>query len=281
MGAATTGPAERQRSAAASLTRVLPLPAGAGMARALVARNARAVRHGWVTVVSGFFEPVFYLFSLGVGLGALVGDVVPDGGTPVPYAQFVGPALLAASAMNGAVYDSTFNVYLKLKYLKLYDSVLATPLGPRDVAVGEVTWALLRGQVYAAAFLLVLLAAGLVRSWWALAALPAAALIGFAFAAVGMAATTWMRSWLDFDYVQLAVLPLFLFSATFYPLSTYGEPLSWVVQATPLYHGVELVRGLVLGQVGLSLLGHVAYLAVMGLAGLVVAARRIERLLLS
>jgi lipooligosaccharide transport system permease protein len=272
----TTGSAVAHRVA-----RAVPLPAGAGMGRALVERNLRAFRHGWITLVSGFFEPVFYLFSLGVGLGALVGTVTTDGGTAVAYPAFVAPALLASSAMNGAVYDSTFNVFFKLKYAKLYDSVLSTPLGPRDVAVGEISWALLRGQFYAVAFLVVALAAGLVESWWALLALPAATLIGFAFAAVGMAATTYMRSWVDFDYVQLVILPMFLFSATFFPLSTYPDSLRWVVQATPLYHGVALCRDLMLGEVSAPLLGHVAYLVAMGLAGFLVAGRRLERLLLS
>lgn len=251
------------------------------MARTLVERNMRAYRHGWLILVSGFFEPVFYLFSLGVGLGALVGTITTDDGVDVPYPAFVAPALLAASAMNGAVYDSTFTVFFKLKYAKLYDSVLATPLGPRDVAVAEISWALMRGQVYAAAFLLVSVAAGVVGSWWALLALPAATLIGFAFAAVGMAATTYMRSWVDFDYVQLAILPMFLFSTTFFPLDTYPGSLQWVVQGTPLYHGVALCRELMLGQVSLGLLWHVAYFAAMGLLGFLVAGRRLERLLLS
>jgi lipooligosaccharide transport system permease protein len=231
-------------------------------------------------VVSGFFEPVLYLFSLGVGLGALVGTVTTDAGRTVDYAAFVAPGLLAASAMNGAVYDATFGIFFKLKYARLYDSVLATPLGARDIAVGEIGWALLRGQVYGVAFLLVALGAGLVRSWWAVLALPAAALIGFAFAAVGMAGTTFMRSWTDFDVVQLGLLPLFLFSATFYPLSTYPEALQVVVQATPLYHGVALCRDLLLGDVGPGTGGHAAYLVVMGLLGAVVAARRLERRLL-
>jgi lipooligosaccharide transport system permease protein len=274
-------PTRADRGVASRVARALPLPAGAGLARTLIERNVRAFRHGWITLVSGFFEPVFYLFSLGVGLGKLVGDVTTDSGAAVSYAAFVAPALLASSAMNGAVYDSTFNIFFKLKYAKLYDSVLSTPLGPRDVAVGEISWALLRGQVYAAGFLVVMALAGLVESWWALLALPAATLIGFAFAAVGMACTTFMRSWVDFDYVQLAILPMFLFSATFTPLALYPQSLQWVVQATPLYHGVALVRGLMLGQVDAGMLWHVGYLAVMGLVGFVVAARRLERLLLS
>jgi lipooligosaccharide transport system permease protein len=269
------------RSWLAPLARAVPVPAGAGMARMLVERNARSFRVFWPTLVSGFFEPVFYLFSLGVGLGALVGRVDVGDGRTVPYAVFVAPALLASSAMNGAVFDTTGNVFFKLKYARLYDSVLATPLGPRDVAVGEVTWALLRGSAYAAIFLLVMALSGTVTTWWSLLTLPAAVLIGLAFAGVGMAATTYMRSWQDLDLVQLAVLPMFLFSATFYPLSTYPASLQGVVQLTPLYHGVALTRELALGTVAWTTLGHIAYLVVLGLAGVVVAARRLERTLLS
>jgi lipooligosaccharide transport system permease protein len=277
---ATSTQARGPSSGLHRLASALPLPAGAGMARMLVERNLRVFRRAWIAIVSGFFEPVFYLFSLGVGLGALVGQVTTDDGVPVAYATFVAPALLASSAMNGAVFDSTFNIFFKLKYARLYDSVLATPLGPRDIAVGEISWALMRGLVYSLGFFVVALLAGLVQSWWALLAVPAASLIGFAFAAAGMACTTFMRSWQDFDYVQLAILPMFLFSATFFPLSTYPSGLQWVVQATPLFHGVSLVRDLMLGHVGAGLLVHVGYLLVMGLVGAVVAARRLERLLL-
>ena len=261
--------------------RLLPLPAGAGMARVMVQRNVMAARHIWIALVTGFTEPVLYLFSLGLGLGALVQSVRTDGGQSVSYAHFVAPALLASSAMNGAVFDSTFNVFFKLKYAKLYDSVLATPLGPRDVAVGEITWALLRGAVYSTLFLAVAWLVGAVQSPWALLAVPAATFIGFAFAATGMWATTYMRSWVDFDLVTLAIQPMFLFSATFFPLATYPPALQWVVQATPLYHGVALERGLMLGEVGPGLLVHVGYLAAMGLVAVGAAARRLERLLLS
>jgi lipooligosaccharide transport system permease protein len=246
----------------------------------LVERNARASRHSLLVILSGFFEPVFFLFSLGIGIGALVGDLQFDSRT-VSYREFVAPALLAASAMNGAVMDSTFNVFWKLKYARLYDSVLATPLGARSVAVGEISWSLLRGAGYAAAFLLVLLIAGDIGSWWALLALPAALLIGLGFAGAGMAATTYMRSWQDFDLVQLVQLPMFLFSATFYPLSTYPDAFQVVVKCTPLYHGVALERDLLLGSVAFGDLVHVAYLLALGLAGMLIAGRRLERLLLS
>ncbi len=257
------------------------LPSGAvSRPMSLVARNMRAYRRAWLLLLSGFVEPVMYLFGLGISLGSLVGDVTTDSGRTVSYALFVAPALMAASAMNGAVFDSTFNVFFKLRYSKLYDSVLATPLGPRDVAVGEIGWALIRGSLYAGAFFLVLALAGLVRTPWALLALPSALLIGWAFASVGMAVTTWMRSWQDLDVVQLAIVPLFLFSATFYPVSTYPEQVAWLVQLSPLYHGVALVRGVMLAEIGPYLLLHVGVLVVLGLLGVAVTERRLRRLLL-
>jgi lipooligosaccharide transport system permease protein len=261
-------------------TRAVPIPASAVMVRAVVHRNVTSFRRGWSALVSGFFEPVFYLFSLGVGVGALVPHLRTDDGSVVTYAAFVAPALLAASAMNGAVLDSTFNVFFKLKYAKLYDGMLATPVGPREVAVGEVVWSLLRGAMYSAAFLVVALLVGVVHSWWALLALPAAVFIALAFASAGMFATTFMRSWVDFDYITLAIQPMFLFSATFFPLSTYPDLLQWLVRATPLYHGVALERALFLGEVGADLLWHVGYLVVLGALGVLGTSRRLAGLLL-
>jgi lipooligosaccharide transport system permease protein len=246
----------------------------------LIERHARAYRHQWVILASGFFEPLFYLLSIGVGIGELVGKVIGPGGQPIGFASFVAPALLATSAMNGAVYDSTFNIFFRLKYAKLYDSALATPMRSGDVALGEIGWALIRGGLYGCAFMVVMLAMGLVHSAWAVLAVPCALLIGFAFAGAGMAATTFIRSWQHFEFVTLATLPMFLFSTTFYPLSVYPRPLQIVVDCTPLYQGIALMRGLTLGFVGPGMLWHVLYLALMGLAGLTLAGRRISRLLL-
>jgi lipooligosaccharide transport system permease protein len=257
-----------------------PALLGRGHARRLVERNLMVYRRAWLIIFSGFFEPLFYLLSIGVGIGKLVGHVTGPGGTPIAFRAFVAPALLASSAMNGAVYDSTMNVYFKLKYAKTYDAILATPVGVGDVALGEIIWALLRGLLYSAAFIVVMAALGDVLSVWAVLALPAAVLIGFAFAAIGMAATTFLRSWTDFDFVQLAVLPMFLFSTTFYPLSTYPRWLQLVVECTPLYHGVSLLRALCTGGVGPGLIGHAAYLVVMGLIGLAITSRRLAGLLL-
>lgn len=262
-------------------TRATPLPPAGSRAWLLVERNLLVYRRIWLLIVSGFFEPVFYLFSLGVGIGALVGTVAGPDGRLIDYTAFVAPALLASSAMNGAIYDATMNVFWKLKYAKTYDAMLSTPLEPADIAVGEIAWAQLRGTLYSSAFLLVMLVLGLIDSWWAVLALPASILIGLAFAAVGMACTSFMRSWQDFEFVQLAILPMFLFSTTFYPLSVYPRPLQLVVEATPLFHGIELVRPLTTGAgVGVALLGHALYFVGLAALGLAVTARRLQRLLL-
>jgi lipooligosaccharide transport system permease protein len=244
--------------------------------RHLVERHARVYRQAWLVLISGFFEPLFFLLSIGVGLGKLVGPVAG-----ITYTSFVAPALLATSSMNGAVFDSTFNVFFRLKYNKLYDAALSTPMRAGDIALGEISWALIRGGLYGAAFMIVMLAMGLVHSLWAVLDLPSALLIGFAFAAAGMAATTFMRSWQHFEFVTLATLPMFLFSTTFYPLSVYPRAIQIVVECTPLYQGVALLRGLTLGIVGPGLLWHAAYLAIMGLLGLYVASFRISKLLLT
>jgi lipooligosaccharide transport system permease protein len=257
--------------------RLLDRPGGKGVL--LFERNVLSYRRMWTIIVSGFFEPLFFLLALGYGLGGYVGDVVIEGST-VEYAAFIAPGLLAASAMNGAFYDAT-NIFWKLRYQKLYDSMLSTPLGPKDIAAGETVWALFRGLIYAVGFFTVIGVLGLIDSWWALLALPATIFVGFAFAGAGIAAVTYMRSWQDFDILNLAILPMFLFSATFFPLSTYPEWLEWVVQATPLYHGVELLRSLTTGTVGPAQLVDVVYLAALGLVGTAIASRRVERLLLT
>jgi lipooligosaccharide transport system permease protein len=246
----------------------------------LVERHARAYRRAWLVFVSGIFEPLFYLLSVGLGLGVLVGKVPGPGGQLIPYREFVAPGLLAVSSMNGAMYDSTFNVFFRLKYAKLYDAVLATPMRPAQVAQGEIGWALIRGTIYAVAFTLVMLVLDLVRSPWAVLDVPVAVLIGFAFAAIGMFGTTYMKSWQDFDYVILASMPLFLFSATFFPLSVYPPAAQVVIQCTPLYQGVVLLRDLTVGVPGPDLLWRAAYLAALGVAGLYASGRRIGKLLL-
>jgi lipooligosaccharide transport system permease protein len=263
----------------ARLRRAGPFGRDAGSLH-LIERHARAYGHAWLVFASGVLEPLFYLLSVGIGLGVLIGKVPGPGGHLIPYRDFVAPGLLAVSSMNGAMFDSTFNIFFRLKYAKLYDAVLSTPMRPAQVALGEIGWALLRGTIYAIAFTLVMLALGLVHSPWAVLAVPVAVLIGFAFAALGMTGTTYMKSWQDFDYVLLISVPLFLFSGTFYPLGIYPRAVQAVIEWTPLYQGVVLLRDLTVGVVGPGLLWRAAYLAVLGLAGLYASGRRIGKLLL-
>jgi lipooligosaccharide transport system permease protein len=248
--------------------------------KVLVLRNYTTYRHHWKLFLTGFLEPVFYLFSIGIGVGKLV-EGFEFNGEPIAYAAFVAPGMLAVSAFNGALMDSTFNVFFKLKYEKLYDQMLATPLTTADIARGEITWGQLRGGAYSAGFLLVMWAMGLVSSWWALLALPAALLIGFAFSAVCMGLTTYMNSWQDFDKITLAQLPMFLFSATFFPLTVFPTWLQWVVELTPLYRGVVLCRELTTGSITWASAASVVYLVLMCVGGLVLVRRRLDKLLLT
>ena len=246
----------------------------------LLYRNYLAYRRGWYIFVSGFLEPVLYLFSIGVGVGQLVTGFEFNGET-IPYAEFVAPGMLAASAMNGTLMDATFNFFFKLKYNKLFDQMLATPLTTMDIARGELSWSLLRGGIYAAGFLVIMVAMDLVSSWWAVLVVPAALLIGLAFGGVCMALTTFMRTWQDFEFVTLATMPMFLFSATFFPITAFPTGLRWVVELTPLYRGVVLCRELTTGTLSWASAVSVVYLVTMGLVGLAVVRRRLDKLLLT
>jgi lipooligosaccharide transport system permease protein len=261
-------------------TRVAP-PFVPGSALRMLERSYLVYRRIWLLIFSGFFEPVFYLFSIGIGIGELVGDVTGPNGQAVEYAAFVAPALLGASAMNGAIYESTFNIFFKLRYGKVYDAILSTPMQPRHIAVGEIAWSLGRGLLYSVAFLITITLFGYVHSPYAVLAVPAAVLIGFCFAALGMTATTFMKSWQDFDLINMVTLPLFLFSGTFYPLEVYPDVFQVITRFSPLYHGVELIRALTLGAFDISIIAHVGVLAGLGAIGVWITSKRLNKLLLS
>jgi len=257
-------------------------PGGLGGALAVTRRNVVAARHSayWWVILSGFFEPVLYLLSIGIGVGALVGDFRMPDGKVVSYAGFVAPAMLAASAMNGALAETTMNFFGKMKYMHLYDGVLATPITPMQVALGELIWALARGLIYSVAFLGLMVGLGLTTVGWALATLPITVLVGFGFGSLGMAVSTFLRSFQDFDYLTVTQFGLFLFSGTFAPAGDLHPVLRVLLEITPLYHGVELVRGFTIGSPTWSLCWHVAYLVGLTVAGLSVAGRRMGRQLL-
>ena len=252
-----------------------------GNVGAVLERGFTVIRNqNWMILVSGFFEPVLYLLAMGVGMGGLVGEVTGPGGEPISYAAYIAPALLATSAMNGAIYDSTWNVFFKLRFAKLYQAMLQTSLGPLDVAVGEILMALFRGFVYALGFLGVLALMGLVTSWWALLMVPVAVLVALGFAALGMGITSFMRTFQQMDLINFAMLPMFLFSATLYPITVYPEPVQWLVMAMPLWHAVELMRQLSVGHLGLVTLVHVGYFLAMTAVGMWLTTVRLRALFL-
>ena len=252
-----------------------------GNARAVIGRGLLATKSSnWLVMVSGFFEPVLYLLSMGVGLGALVGSVDGPDGRPISYAAFIAPALLATSAMNGAVYDSTWNVFFKMNFAKLYQGMLYTSLGPLDVALGEIFLALLRGLMYATGFTVVMGLMGLITTPWALLMIPASVFIAFGFASFGMGITSFMKTFQQMDWINFVMLPMFLFSATFYPLTVYPPTIQWLIQAMPLWHGVELLRELSVGAFSLGTLGHIAYYLGMIALGLILTTGRLRKLFL-
>jgi lipooligosaccharide transport system permease protein len=249
-------------------------------ARNMMYRNYLVYRRIWLLVLTGFAEPVLYLFSIGIGVGKLIPGFEFHG-HEVEYAAFVAPAMMASAAMNGAIMEASFNIFWKLKFGKIYDAVLATPMQPGDIARGEIAWALLRGATYSAAFLVIMAFMGMVDSWWGVLALPASILIGFAFAACGMAFTTYMKSWQDFEYVNVVTMPMFLFSATFFPITAYDGWLRGLIEVTPLYRGVVLIRELTTGLVTLESLWSLLYLVALGWLGMKIVERRLGKLLLT
>jgi lipooligosaccharide transport system permease protein len=249
-----------------------------GRSRAIMERAYIAFKSStWMIVISGFVEPVLFLLSFGYGLKDLVGDITVAG-QPVGYVAFIAPALLATSAMNGAIYDSTMNVYFKLKHDRLYHGMLATSLGPMDVALGEISWALLRGLSYSIGFMAIVAPLGLIPSMWGILAIPAAVLIAFGFASFGMAVTSYMKSYQQLEVINVVLLPMFLFSGSFYPLDVFPEWLQTVIRLFPLAHAIDLVRGLTLGNISWALAGHAMYFVVMIVIGLYFTTRRLNAL---
>jgi lipooligosaccharide transport system permease protein len=263
---------------AVTLSAMLPSPS---RAIHMVQRNLMVYRHIWMVIFTGFFEPVFYLLSIGIGLGAMVREV-----NGVSYAAFVAPGLLASSCMNGALTDGFFNTFFKLHFQKTYDGVLATPMTVPDIALGEMMWAIVRGSIYAAGFVIVMLLVGrwtgdpLLLGPSAVFAWPAAVLVATAFSAFAICLTSIARSVHDFDtVVGLIMMPMFLFAGTFFPVSSLPAPLQWLVQLLPLYHAVELLRQVTTGRVSLSILVHIAYLVALAVGTFTVAMYRLQRVL--
>jgi lipooligosaccharide transport system permease protein len=244
----------------------------------LVERNFMLYRRSPTPLLSSMVEPVMYLLSIGVGVGLLVGSVP---GVDVRYAAFVAPAILATTAMNTAMNQTSFEVYSRIRNARTYEAIVPTPLSVTDIALGEVLSAVLYGVLSSASFVAVMAVLGLVTSPWILLAIPSSVLIGYAFAAAGLAVTTFLRDFSDFQLIQLVMLPMYLFATTFYPLSTYPSGLRPLIEVLPLYQSIELVREPALGSVTAGILVPIVYLAAFGTLALWIATRRLARMLLA
>lgn len=240
-------------------------------------------RRAWRgTVITSIINPVFYLGALGVGLGSIVNK---SGGQPlgVPYLDFVAPGLLAAAAMQIASGDSTWPVMASFRWTRQYFAMQATPLGVRDIFVGHQLYMASRIVATSAIYLAIIAAFGGVNSWLAVFTLPAVTLLGLAFSVPTAAYAATQNSEGAFvPYNRFVIVPMFLFSGTFFPVSRLPLPLEWLAYATPLWHGVDLCRELTLGNVHLlRALGHAAYLLLFVAAGYVWGQRTYTRRLLN
>jgi lipooligosaccharide transport system permease protein len=236
-------------------------------------RNLTIYRHTFrLNIVPNFFEPVFYLLSMGVGLGAYVAGVADS------YLAWVAPGLFAASAMNGATFEVTYNVFVKIVFDRTYDAMLSTPLSVEEIAAGEIAWAVTRAGIYGVAFLAVMAAFGLCHSPWVLLAVPAALLIGLLFAGIGLTFTA-LNKQIDLYsyYFTLFLTPLFLFSEIFFPLERMPEALRLLAFFTPLYHAVRLCRFLFLGTDPGAALTSAAWIAVAALGLCALSIRLLRR----
>jgi lipooligosaccharide transport system permease protein len=248
--------------------------------------NARVYRRTWRGgLVTTFLSPILFLASMGFGLGhfvdsagtasALLGDV--------PYAAWLAPGLLAASAMQTGGFAATYTIMGRVRWDRIYHGMLATPITIPGIVLGELGWIGARLAIASGAFLVVMTLFGLVLSPLAALALPAAVLTGLAFCAPILAFTPTQQNDQGFNAIfRFGLTPLFLFSGTFFPIEQLPEivrPIAWL---TPLWHGVDLVRSLTLGEVNLALdVVHVAVLCAFTVAGTAVALRTFRRALVT
>jgi len=243
-------------------------------------RNWLVYRRLWHrSLAFGFLQPVLFLTAMGLGIGALIGTQGQSAFGGVEYIDWLGPGLLAAMAMQTATFESTYPIMNKIMWGRNYEAMLSTPVSIRSILGGELAWAAFRIGTLASVFLVVLTLFGIPRSPAALLAIPFAVLVGVAFSACLIAFTATQKNDVGFSAIfRFVINPLFLFSGTFFPLTNLPEPLRAVAWATPLFHGVELIRGSVLGRLDLvSAPLHLAYLLAMLGIGAFLAERTLTR----
>ena len=241
-------------------------------------RNLKVFSKVWKgALLPQFFDPLFYLLALGFGLGTYLATV-----NGIPYKQFVGAGLISSAVMWAASFETTWNIFFKMEETRLYDSVLSTPVEVQDLVLAEIAWAATRAVIYGTSFTVIVAAFGLVDSPWAVLTPLFLALGGACFGMLGLTFTSLIRTmdWYSF-YYTLFITPLFLFSGIFYPLNRLPEWVHVVAWCTPLYHLVEITRGLVLGPDALSVLGNALWLLVVIVALFVVPVRALRRRLVA
>ena len=245
---------------------------------------ARAYRRTWrASVASTFINPVLYLLAMGVGLGSFVNKGAHTASLGhLSYLQFVAPALAATAAATTATGESMYPVLGAIRWQRTYHAMLSTPLGVRDVVGGHLLWMATRVGMAVGSYLVVMAAFGAVLSWWAIAVLPVGILTGMAFAAPLAAFAVRQESDNPFPLIfRLGLVPLFLFSGVFFPISQLPAGLRVLAYVTPLWHGVDLSRQLTLGKVDVpAALGHVAFLSALCALGVGAAFRNYSRRLL-
>jgi lipooligosaccharide transport system permease protein len=246
----------------------------------VVHRNFLVYRRVWRgTLFLSFLQPALFLMAMGIGVGSMVdrGDTSLLGG--IPFLHFLAPGLLAASCMQTASFESSFPITGKMVWHRNYEAINATPLRIRDMVFGELLWIGARLSTVAGAFALIITVFGIPRSPLAALAIPAAVLTGLAFAAPIMALAATLKSGGSFNGLfRFVITPLFLFSGVFFPIARLPEALQAVAWFTPLFHGVELVRSLVLtSRLDAILLVHVGYLLSLLGVGIAVAIRNFRR----
>jgi lipooligosaccharide transport system permease protein len=237
-------------------------------------RNAAMYKRTWkLNILPNFFEPVFYLFSLGVGVGAYISEM---GGTS--YLAFIAPGLVCVAAMNGASFEVTYNIYVRLTFEKTYDAMLTTPIEPDDVLAGEVLWAVTRACVYGGCFFVVLMLFGLAPLPSSLGVIFVIPVTGLLFAAIGMVFSLRIQNIDMFSfYFTLFLTPLFLFSDVFFPLKErLAGAWLWVAEALPLLHPVRLARAAFSGEFSAIVLWDLAYTLGMSLLLLLWARRGVR-----
>jgi len=253
----------------------------------VVAASGRVWQRNWLvyrrlwhrSLAFGFLQPVLFLTAMGIGIGALLTPASLEAFGGVEYIHWLGPGLLAAMAMQTATFESTYPIMNKIMWGRNYEAMLSTPVGIRSIVFGELGWTAFRIGSLAAVFLLVLTLFGIVRSPMALLAVPVAILVGVAFSACLIAFTATQKNDVGFSAIfRFVVNPLFLFSGTFFPLAQLPDAAQAVAWATPLFHGVELIRGSILDQLDPATAPiHAAYLLVMFGIGTWFAERNLTR----